>query len=62
MNFINYEKARIDIFNYLSIEALEKIGIMEPTEKQIALMEKLIRNSAEQEFKIDIYKGLKIIA
>ena len=62
MHIIKQEKVSIDIFNYLSIEALEKIGIMEPTEKQIALMEKLLRHSAEQEFKVDIYKGLKIIA
>ena len=37
MNYINYEKACIDIFNYLSIEALEKnIATLEKDLRQIA--------------------------
>lgn len=37
----------IDIINYLSIDALEKIGILAPTEEQIFLMEKLLRLSMQ---------------
>lgn len=62
MSYTNNERANIDIFNYLSIDALEKIGITEPTEKQILLMEKLLRDSVAKEFKFYKYKGLQVIA
>lgn len=61
MNALLFDDAKVDIINYLSIDALEKIGIIDPPEKIIQSMERLLRYSAEQEFGINKYKLFEII-
>lgn len=61
MNALLFDDAKIDIINYLSIDALEKIGIIDPPERMIQSMEKLLRYSAEQDLGINKYKRFEVI-